>query len=134
MWRDSCLGSWYAGHEIVLRRLAAEARRRSGNGTRPPVRSSVPAPNQRRIYADMLALLRQDIANVEAGIYPLPHDHDGSLLTRFYRSRLFFDDLPEIHRRRERSGFQEALREGPGKTAGLLPAEFPFSIRWLDDR
>ena len=67
--------AWYAGHEIVLRRLAAEARQRSGNGTRPPVPSGVPAPNQRRIYADMLALLQQDIANVEAGIYPLPHDH-----------------------------------------------------------
>jgi hypothetical protein len=29
--------------------------------------------------ADMAALLRQDLANVEAGIYPVPADHDGSL-------------------------------------------------------
>ena len=33
--------AWYAGHEMVLRRLAAEERRRSGNDIRPPVRSSV---------------------------------------------------------------------------------------------
>jgi ubiquinone/menaquinone biosynthesis C-methylase UbiE len=103
--------AWYAGHEVVLRRLAAEARRRPDKNTRPPAQSSVPPPTQRRIYADMLALLQQDLANVEAGIYPLPHDRDGSLLTRLYRSRLFFDDLPEIHRRRERNGFREVLSE-----------------------
>jgi ubiquinone/menaquinone biosynthesis C-methylase UbiE len=127
--------AWYAGHEIVLRRLAAEARQRSGNGTRPPVRSSAPAPNQRRIYADMLALLRQDIANVEAGIYPLPHDHDGSLLTRLYRSRLFFDDLPEIHRRRERNGFQEVLSEkAPGRRPDYYLQNFHFqSGGWMTD-
>jgi hypothetical protein len=29
----------------------------------------------------MAILLQQDLANVEAGLYPLPADHDGSLLT-----------------------------------------------------
>ena len=28
-----------------------------------------------------MALFEQDLANVEAGIYPLPADHDGSLFT-----------------------------------------------------
>jgi ubiquinone/menaquinone biosynthesis C-methylase UbiE len=127
--------AWYAGHEIVLRRLAAEERRRSGNDIRPPVRSSVPAPNQRRIYADMLALLRQDIANVEAGIYPLPHDHDGSLLTRLYRSRLFFDDLPEIHRRRERKGVREVVNEkNQGRRPDYYLQNFHFqSGGWMTD-
>src|SRR5262245_44378885 len=31
-----------------------------------------------QIYADMAALFVQDLANVEAGVYPLPVDHDGS--------------------------------------------------------
>ena len=110
--------AWYAGHEIVLRRLAAEARRRPSTRARQPVQSSRPAPDQGRIYADMLALLRQDLANVEAGIYPLPRDHDGSLLTRLHRSQLFFADLPELHRRRERSGFREVLSE---ETRGRRP-------------
>ena len=110
--------AWYAGHEAVLRRLAARARRRPGGGARPPVQSSAPAPDQRRIYADMFALLRQDVANVEAGIYPLPNDHDGSLLTRLYRSQLFFADLPAVHRRRERNEFREVLTE---KTRGRWP-------------
>jgi ubiquinone/menaquinone biosynthesis C-methylase UbiE len=127
--------AWYAGHEMVFRRLAAEARRRSGNGARPRVRSNAQTLHQRRIYADMLALLRQDLANVEAGIYPLPRDHDGSLLTRLYRSRLFFDDLPEVYRRRARNGFREVLDE---KTRNLRPdyylQNFHFqSGGWMTD-
>ena len=101
--------AWYAGHEMVLRRLAAEARRRSGKAAR--TQPNAQRLHQSRIYADMLALLQQDLANVEAGIYPLPHDRDGSLLTRFHRSRLFFDDLPEIYRRRARNGYREVLNE-----------------------
>jgi hypothetical protein len=37
----------------------------------------------------MASLLQQDLANIEAGLYPLPADHDGSLLTLLHRSRLF---------------------------------------------
>jgi hypothetical protein len=40
-------------------------------------------------------LFMKDLANVETGIYPLPADHDGSLLTLLHRSRLLFEDLPE---------------------------------------
>ena len=93
--------AWYAGHDVVFRRLVTRARE-SGRIRRPPPQSGVPAPSQRRIYADMFNLLQQDLANVEAGIYPMPRDRDGSLSTRLYRSRLFFDDLAEIHERRER--------------------------------
>jgi ubiquinone/menaquinone biosynthesis C-methylase UbiE len=103
--------AWYAGHEMVFRQLAADARRRSGEAAGSRVQARARRVHQNRIYADMLALLRQDLANVEAGIYPLPRDHDGSLLTRLYRSWLFFDDLPEVYHRRERNGFREALNE-----------------------
>ena len=70
-----------------------------------------PALPRVQARADILALLRQDLANVEAGIYPLRRDPDGSPLTRLYRSWLFFDDLPEVYHRRERNGFREALNE-----------------------
>jgi hypothetical protein len=33
-------------------------------------------PDRSRLYADMAKLFLQDLANVEAGIYPLPFDHD----------------------------------------------------------
>jgi ubiquinone/menaquinone biosynthesis C-methylase UbiE len=75
-------------------------------------------PDQWRIYTDLTRLLAQDLANVEAGVYPLPGDHDGTLLTRLRRSRLFFEDLPAIHRRRERRARREVLTEA---TAGKRP-------------
>ncbi len=127
--------AWYAGHDLVLRRLATQARRRERESARPPAKSDAPVPDQRRIYADMLALLQRDIANVEAGIYPLPDDRDGSLLTRLRRSQLFFADLPEVHRRRERNAFREVLSE---ETRGRRPdyylQNFHFqSGGWMTD-
>ena len=59
----------------------------------------------------MAKLFSQDLANVERGIYPLPEDHDGSLFTLIDRSRLFFADLPEIYRRRERRAHKRAASD-----------------------
>ena len=70
--------AWYVGHGMLMRRLSEEARQREGEGARPRARASGPVPEQRRLYADMAALFQRDLANVEAGIYPLPADHDGS--------------------------------------------------------
>src|SRR5258708_33647740 len=69
----------------------------------------------------MATLFVQDLANVEAGIYPLPTDHDGSLPMLLHRSRLFFKDLPEIHRRRENGHHREVLSE---ETRGKRPSYF----------
>ncbi len=110
--------AWYVGHSIAVRRLSEAARRRDGKKARPRALTNAPVPDRRRLYADMAILLQQGLANVEAGIYPLPADHDGSLLTLLHRSRLFFEDLPEIHRRRESSAHSEVLSEG---TRGRRP-------------
>jgi ubiquinone/menaquinone biosynthesis C-methylase UbiE len=92
--------AWYIGHGIAMRRLSQRARQ-ANPSTRPRAHTDAPVPDRKRLYADMAALLQQDLANIEAGIYPLPDDHDGSLASLLRRSRLFFEDLPEIHRRRE---------------------------------
>ena len=94
--------AWYVGHGMLMRRLSKEARQREGEGARPRAQANGPVPEQRRLYADMAALFQRDLANVEAGIYPLPADHDGSWPRLIERSRLFFEDLPEVHRRRQR--------------------------------
>jgi hypothetical protein len=127
--------AWYVGHGLVLRRLSEAARRRDGGRSRPRLRVDGPVPDRSRIYADMARLFLQDLANVESGIYPLPEDHDGSLLTLIARSRLFFADLPEIHRRRERRGSNEVLSQ---KTRGKRPRyylqNFHFqSGGWMTD-
>lgn len=110
--------AWYVGHGVALRQLSEAARQREGTKARPRAHSSAPVPNRNRIYADMAELFLQDLANVEADIYPLPADGDGSLLTSLRRSRMFFDDLPEIHTRRERGAYDEVLNE---ETRGKRP-------------
>jgi ubiquinone/menaquinone biosynthesis C-methylase UbiE len=113
--------AWYIGHSLVMRRLAEEARRRDRSSARPRARTERPVPERRRMYADMAVLFRRDLANVQAGIYPLPVDHDGSVPEFIRRSRLFFEDLPEIHRRRESGGHREVLSE---HTAGKRPSYY----------
>jgi ubiquinone/menaquinone biosynthesis C-methylase UbiE len=83
----------------------------------------------------MAALFIQDLANVEAGIYPLPADHDGSLATLIHRSRLFFEDLPKIHRRRQSRAHDEVLTvETRGKRPSYYLQNFHFqSGGWMTD-
>ena len=119
--------AWYVGHGLVLRRLSELAQRRNGNKARVRAQTNLPLPDRRRLYADMATLFRQDFANVEAGIYPLPADHDGSLLTLLDRSRLFFEDLPEIHRRRESSASNEVLTEDTPQSGLVIICKISIS-------
>src|SRR4051794_4488300 len=126
--------AWYAGHLYVMRRLAEQVRQHEGKRAPPTTPRSDPRIQQ-RLNADMAALLEQDLANVEAGLYPLPADHDGSILTILDRSRRFIGDLPKVHARRRRAGTHEVLN---AKTRGLRPdyylQNFPFqSGGWLTE-
>src|SRR5215204_817854 len=96
-------------------RLAEQVRQQEGESARKP--RSDPHIEQ-RLNADIAALLEQDLANIEAGIYPLPADHDGSLLMLLDRSRLFFRDLPDVDERRNRNATREVLN---AKTRGRRP-------------
>jgi len=127
--------AWYVGHSLAVRRLSEAAQRRDGKKARPRAHTELPVPDRRRLYADMAILLQQDLANIEAGLYPLPADHDGSLLTLLHRSRLFFEDLPEIHRRRESRAHNEVLAEGTrGKRPRYYLQNFHFqSGGWMTD-
>jgi ubiquinone/menaquinone biosynthesis C-methylase UbiE len=127
--------AWFVGHGLFMRRLAEEARRQDGSSARKRTHTDAPIPDRRRLYADMARLLWQDLANVETGQYPLPADHDGSLLMLLHRSRLFFEDLPEIYKRRKSGRRREVLNE---KTIGKRPRyylqNFHFqSGGWMTD-
>jgi len=99
--------AWYAGHLYLMRLLAEQLRQREGESARP--RTGSDPHLHERLKADMVALLEQDLTNIEAGIYPVPADHDGSLLTLLDRSRLFFRDLPAVNSRRKRNATREVL-------------------------
>jgi ubiquinone/menaquinone biosynthesis C-methylase UbiE len=127
--------AWYVLHGVAMRRLRQTATERDGGSARPRARTDAPTPDRRRLYSDMATLLARDLANVEAGIYPLPADHDGSLATLIDRSRRFFADLPDVHRRRESGATDEVLNE---KTRGKRPRyylqNFHFqSGGWMTD-
>jgi ubiquinone/menaquinone biosynthesis C-methylase UbiE len=127
--------AWYVGHSVAVRRLSDVTLRQDGKKGRPRAHTNAPVPDRLRLYGDMAILFQQDLANVEAGIYPLPADHDGSLLTLLYRSRLFFDDLPAIHRRRQRGAHNEVLTERTrGKRPRYYLQNFHFqSGGWMTD-
>ncbi|WP_428488180.1 class I SAM-dependent methyltransferase [Rhodopila sp.] len=127
--------AWYVGHGVAMRRLSQVARVQQNESKRPRARTSKPVPDRRRLLADMAILLRQDVANINAGLYPFPIDHDGSLWTRLDRSRLFFADLPEIHRRRENGMSSEVLSpQFLGKRPRYYLQNFHFqSGGWMTD-
>ncbi len=126
--------AWYIGHSLLMRRLAEEARRRGGADARPRARTERPVPDRRRMYADMAVLFGRDLANVEAGFYPLPADHDGSLPELIRRSRLFFKDLPEVHRRRESGGYREVSEHTAAKRPSYYLQNFHFqSGGWMTE-
>ena len=103
--------AFYGAHYLVARVLARDAfaeidlKRHS-------------FPSLGATLKGMRLLFEKDLANAEAGLYPLPLDHDGSLPDLLERSRLFFADLPAVHQRREGGQSQEVLNE---QTRGKRP-------------
>ena len=128
--------AWYLGHSLLLRELSQVAREREEPDTARRVHTGAPVPDRERIYADMAKVFLQDLANVEAGIYPIPADHDGSLLALIHRSRIFLDDLPSIHRRRKRRAYNEVLNETTrGKRPRYYLQNFHYqSGGWLTEK
>ena len=125
--------AWYVGHGLAVRRLSETAQRR--DKARPLAHTNLRVPDRKRLYADMAILLQQDLANIEAGLYPMPADHGGSLLTLLHRSRLFFNDLPAIHRRRESGSHNDVLTEETrGKRPRYYLQNFHFQTGgWMTD-
>jgi len=127
--------AWYVGHGIAMRRLSQLVLREGYQSTRSRARTDKPTPDRRRLLTDMARLLQTDLANIEAGIYPLPVDRDGSPWDVLNRSRLFFFDLPEIYRRRESGLTSEVMNtEFRNKRPRYYLQNFHFqSGGWLTD-
>jgi ubiquinone/menaquinone biosynthesis C-methylase UbiE len=124
--------AWYVGHGIAMRQLARATRTQ---GARPPARTDKPTPDRLRMLADITKLLKADLENVDAGIYPFPVDRDGTPWDVLDRSRLFFSDLPQVHRRRETGHTSEVLESGfRGKRPRYYLQNFHFqSGGWMTE-
>ncbi|MDP2620392.1 MAG: class I SAM-dependent methyltransferase [Hyphomicrobiales bacterium] len=128
--RQGARVAWFIGHGMVMRRL----RKSAGSGKAPP-KTDYPVPSDRRILADMRRLFERDLANAEAGLYPLPRDRDGPLMQQLARTRAFFADLPRVHARREENRHHEVLNEtNRGKRPRYYLQNFHFqSGGWLSE-
>lgn len=94
--------AWYIGHSLAVHRLSEAARRQDSKKVRPRAHTNAPVPSRIRLYTDMAILLHQNLANVEAGVYPLPADHSAHpAVRRSARDRAAIAGLSARH---ERSG------------------------------
>jgi ubiquinone/menaquinone biosynthesis C-methylase UbiE len=109
--------AWYLAHGYAMGRLRRLAEQRQPDAVRK-TRPTRPTPDRDRMWRDLRTLIARDLANVEAGLYPLPDDHDGPFAERLDRSRAFFLDLPDIFYRRRSGANQEILNE---ETRARLP-------------
>ncbi len=70
-----------------------------------------PIAGQEAVLADLRALLRRDWANIEAGVYRMPHDLLDEPVGALRRARRYFRDLRAVERRRHGRGHDEVLRQ-----------------------
>lgn len=126
--------AWYAGHGAVMRRMVTRLEAASGAPKRVVKKPSRPVPNMRRLLADVAALLARDLANAEAGHYPVPDSEDGSLASVIARSRAFFRDVPEVVRRRQHKVAHEVADAIPAKRPDYYMQNFHFqSGGWMTE-
>ncbi len=131
--RQTSRVAWYAGHGAVMRRIVRRLESAPDAPKRTPVKPSKPVPGMRRLLADVAALLQRDLANAEAGYYPVPENEDGSLAGVLARSREFFRDVPEVVRRRGEKISRE-LPEANGKRPDYYLQNFHFqSGGWMTE-
>lgn len=126
--------AWYGAHAYAMRRAV---RRIEGSIEDPRRRIKAPQkpiPDQQRLFADVARLLARDLANVERGHYPLPQDESGGLAGLLRRSRLFFDDLPEVTRRRLTGAAQEVTEEGGARPRYYLQNFHYQTDGWMSER
>jgi ubiquinone/menaquinone biosynthesis C-methylase UbiE len=106
--------AWYMGHYFASQRYRAPVSPDDIRLQKP----RPPLPGFARILQGVGDIFARDLANAEAGHYPLPRDHDPQLLAT---SRRYFNDLPvAAERKAERRGTEVYSPD----MADKLPAYF----------
>lgn len=88
---------WYASHYRLARSLSSPLQPQ----TQPATHASKAKIDARAFQKRFRDLFEQDRANIEAGLYPAPHDlNPRRLWQALNNSRRFFEDLPRVDSRR----------------------------------
>lgn len=106
---------WYTSQRAAGRRVAAELGRTLPKPPRPVIEAPAGLPSQAELLGHVRALFARDLANVEAGLYPMPQREPGGIASLIRARRAYLSDLPEVVRRRATRSHQELAREDAGR-------------------
>ncbi|MGE3143942.1 MAG: ubiquinone biosynthesis methyltransferase UbiE, partial [Hyphomonadaceae bacterium] len=120
--------AWYMAQYALARRLSGPI---DAPGA-PKFQPARPEGDSARIRAAFLALFAKDRANIEAGLYPAPHDVEpGDAVAALADSARFFADLPKVDaRRRARVNAEVRARNENG---GRFPAYYLQNFHYQTD-
>ncbi|CTQ52788.1 23S rRNA (guanine(745)-N(1))-methyltransferase [Roseibium album] len=130
--------AFHQGSRVALYTLHSEAMRRMNRQLQkelpsaPNVKPNGPVPSQRRMLGDIAKLFSEDMKSVEDGHYPMPSDGTMSPRELFNTSRAFFQDVPEVARRRATGAHQEVNEDLSG-FASKLPRYYRQNFHFQTD-
>lgn len=119
---------WYASQNMAGVRLGREVGRDLPSVGPPSIDAPAGIPNRAVLLRHVRQLLARDLANVEAGLYPLPDDEPDGLAGLLERRDLYLKDLPNVVRRRALQSHQEVDR-----AAGSRPRYYMQNFHFQTD-
>lgn len=124
---------WYGTQSVLSARMVSRMEREIPEEARRRARTERPVPSRAELLEDVQRLLRRDMRNVEAGLYPMPRDGHGGIAGAVKRARLYFDDLPEVVRRRHAHSHHELAGDAAPRPDYYLQ-NFHFQTDgWMSD-
>jgi len=116
---------WFFGQYALAARI-------TGPAVPAEERPAGPYPSTTEILADLRVLLERDWRNIEAGLYRAPHDMLTSPRRLLADARAFFQDLPEVQRRRQEKSGSEVFR-APLPGTDRLPRYYRQNFHYQTD-
>jgi len=102
----------------------------------PPAPLPAAMPDRATLIRALFGLLREDRANVRAGLYPPPDDATPAPAQWLREARAFFADLPNVDaRRRQDTGNRDLRRAPPAEIGDLsgLPSYYTQNFHFQTD-
>jgi len=106
---------WYAAQSMAGTRVARRVGRALPQPPAPKIEAPAGVPSRAVLLRHVRRLLTRDLANVEAGIYPLPQDEPDGFTGLLERRTRYLADIPSIVRRRATGAHQELDRTAGGR-------------------
>ena len=109
---------WFLAQYLLGQRIGRSRAPRRPPKTQAPA-ASTSGPGVRELLADLRALLAQDLKNIEAGRYALPHDIIKDPRELVQAAWRYFEDLPVVVARSHSDAFDEVARLRPDDLAAF---------------